>query len=140
MKPTEGMYQTEIRYLRVKVSSLETTNIEGVDSVHVLEDRTVYTAKARYILSFRGLSPWYGTARKLQELGRACINSGSNRIAANNPQRRGSRERVQAVGPTHSRGVAEVMLSEPRSGTRRGWQYYVKIKGDIIGFHRGVGK
>ena len=140
MKLAEGMYQTEIRYFRVKVSSLENTNIEGVDSVHVLEDRTICPAKARDILSFRGLSPWYGTGRKLQELGRACINSMSNRIAANNPQRRGSSEQMQAVGPTHSRGVAEVMLSEPKSGTRRGWQYYVKTKGDIIDFRGGVGK
>jgi len=140
MKPSEGMYQTEIRYFRVKVSSLENTNIEGVDSVHLLEDSMIYSAMARDILSFRGLSPWYGTAWKLQELGRACINSGSNRIAVNNPERRVSSEQMQAVGPTHSRGVAEVMLSEPKSGTRRGWQYYVKIKGDIIGFRGGVGK
>jgi hypothetical protein len=140
MKPAEGMYQTEIRYFRVKVSSLENANIEGVDSVHLLEDRTIYTAKARDISSFRGLSPWYGTARKLQELGRACINSSSNRIAANNPKRRGSSEHTQAVGPTHSRGVAEVMLSESTLDTRRGWQYYVKTKGDIIDFRRGVGK
>ena len=38
MKPTDGRYQTEIRF-RVKVSSLENFNIEGVDSVHSLEGR-----------------------------------------------------------------------------------------------------
>ena len=73
----------------------------------------IYGDMASYILSFRGLSPWYGTEWKSQELGRACINFVSNHgIVANNPKRRGSDECMQAVGSTHSRGVAEVMFSE----------------------------
>lgn len=138
MKPTDGKYQTEIHILRVKVFSPETTNVEGADSVHVLEGGIIYTAMVRDILSFRGLSPWYGTEWKLQEPGRACINAGFNRIVANNPKRRGRSERMQAVGPTHSRGVVGVMPGESESDTRRGWQYCAKVKGDIIGSHRGV--
>ena len=65
MKPTDGRCQTGIRYFRVKVFSPETANIEGVDSVHVLEDSMMDTDMARYLSSFRGLSPWYGTGWKL---------------------------------------------------------------------------
>ena len=111
MKPTDGRYQTEIR-VRVKVSSLENYNIEGVDSVHLLEDRMIYTDMVRCKLSLRGLSPWYGIARKSQELGRACINFPSG-IAVNTPERRGASENMQAVGLTHSRGVIGVMPGEP---------------------------
>ncbi len=111
MKPAGGRYQTGIRF-RVKVYSLETTNIEGVDSFHMLEDRTIYCDMVSDILSFRGPSPWYGIAWKSQELGRACINSCSA-IAVNNPERRGRSENMQAVGLTHSRGVTGVMPCEP---------------------------
>ena len=111
MKPTDGRYQTEIRF-RVKVLSLENTNVEGVDSVHLLEDRMICSEMVSCKLSLRGLSPWYGIARKSQELGRACISS-INWIAASNPKRRVSSESMQAVGLTHSRGVIGVMAGEP---------------------------
>jgi hypothetical protein len=110
MKPTVGRYQTEIRF-RVKVLSLENTNIERVDSVHLLEDRISYSVRVRDNLSLRGLSHWYGIARKPQELGRACISSHRG-IVANNPKRRGRSEDMQAVGLTHSRGVIGVMPDE----------------------------
>jgi hypothetical protein len=129
MKPTDGRCQAEIRLFRVKVYSLETTNVEGVDSVHVLEDIMIYSVMVSYISSFRGLSPWYGTAWKSQELGRACINSGNIRIVANDPERRGRGESVQAVGPTHSRGVAGVMASESLSWHSKGLAILRKGKG-----------
>ena len=119
MKPTDGRYQTEIRF-RVKVSSLENFNIEGVDSVHLLEGRISYTEMVRCKLSLRGLSPWYGIVRKSQELGRACISSRISRIVATNPERRGRDECVQAVGLTHSRGVVGVMPGEPLRGHSKG--------------------
>ncbi len=111
MKPTVGRYQTEIRF-RVKVLSLEKSNIKRADRVHCLEGRINYTVMVRYILSLRGLSHWYGIGWKSQELGRACINFYIG-IAINNSERRGSSERVQAVGLTHIRGVIGVMSDEP---------------------------
>jgi len=60
----------------------------------------------------RGLRPWYGIAWKLQELGRACMFPGNTRIIAVNPERRGCDDDTQAVGLTHSRGVADVTVSE----------------------------
>lgn len=92
--------------------SLENINFEGVDSVHLLEDRMICRAMVSCKLSLRGLSPWYGIARKSQELGRACI-SFRNRIAANNPKRKESRENMQTVGLTHSIVVIGVMADEP---------------------------
>jgi hypothetical protein len=127
MKPTDGRYQTEIRY-RVKVLSLETAIIEGVDSVHFLEDSIRYTDKVRCKLFLRGLSPWYGIARKSQELGRACISSYS-RIATNNPERRGSSEIMQAVGLIHSRGVVGVMPGEPFIWHSKGLAVFRKGEG-----------
>jgi hypothetical protein len=118
MKPADGSYQTEIRF-RVKVLSLETINIEGADSLHILEGRMIYTDMVRFKLSLRGLSPWYGIEWKLQELGRACISS-FRRIVANNPERRGSSENMQAVGLTHSRGVIGVMPDEPEKRHSKG--------------------
>lgn len=138
MKPTDGRCQTGIRHFRVKVFSPETTNIGGVDSVHSLEDRTRHTVKARCVPSFRGLSPWYGTARKSQEPGRAWVNSRRIGIVISDPKRRVSGESTQAVGPTHSRGVAGVMSGESNIDTRRGWQYCAKVKGDIIKSLRGA--
>ena len=110
MKPTVGRYQTEIR-IRVKVLSLEKFNIKRADSVHVLEGRISYSVRVRDNLSLRGLSHWYGIARKSQELGRAWIISHRG-IVANNPKRRGRSEDMQAVGLTHSRGVIGVMPDE----------------------------
>ncbi len=111
MKPTDGKYQTEIRF-RVKVSSPENLNIERADSVHLLEGRMSYSDKVSDSLSLRGLSHWYGIVWRSQELGRACINF-SKRIAVNDLKKRGSSERIQAVGLTHSRGVIGVMPDEP---------------------------
>ena len=112
MKPTDGRYQTATQ---VKVISPEIINVGKVDSVHELEDSTIYFVMVSYISLSRGLRPWYGIAWKLQELGRACIVPERYRIAVNNPERRGNGDDMQAVGLTHSRGVTDVMVSE--SGT-----------------------
>ena len=111
MKPTDGRYQTATQ---VKVISPEIINVGKVDSFHELEDSTIYFAMARGISLSRGLRPWYGIGWKLQELGRACIFPVVCRIAVNNPERRGIGDAMQAVGLTHSRGVAGVMPSEFR--------------------------
>ena len=131
MKPTDGRYQTEIRF-RVKVSSLENFNIEGVDSVHLLEGRISYTEMVRCKLSLRGLSPWYGIVRKSQELGRACI-SFCNGIAVDNPKRGANSENMQAVGLTHSRGVIGVMPDEPLIWHLKGLA--ILCKGDEKHYH-----
>jgi len=109
MKPAEGRYQTATQ---VKVISPEIFNVGKVDSVHWLEDSTIYFVMVRGILLSRGLRPWYGIGWKLQELGRACIVLEGIRRAVNNPERRGSSDAMQAVGLTHSRGVVGVMSSE----------------------------
>jgi len=111
MKPADGRYQTATQ---VKVISPEIINVGKVDSVHLLEDSTIYLAMVRGISLSRGLRPWYGIAWKLQELGRACIVPGRNRISVDNPERRGSGDDIQAVGLTHSRGVTDVAVSEFR--------------------------
>ncbi len=72
----------------------------------------IYFVMVRDILHSRGLSPWYGITRKLQELGRACVFPGTARIIANKPERRVCEDGAQAVGLTHSRGVADVTVSE----------------------------
>ena len=109
MKPTDGRYQTATQ---VKVFSLEIFNVGKVDGIHELEDGMIYLAMVRGVLLSRGLRPWYGIAWKLQELGRACLFLIKIRIVANNPERRGCGEDIQAVGLTHSRGVADVTVSE----------------------------
>jgi len=118
MKPAEGRSQTATQ---VKVISPELFNVGKVDSVHWLEDSTIYFVMARGISLSRGLRPWYGIVWKLQELGRACIVLERVRIAVNNLERRGRGDVMQAVGLTHSRGVAGVMLCEFRIfGTLKG--------------------
>ena len=67
MKPGIGRYQTATQ---VKVLSPVITNIKEVDSVHLLEDSMIYRDMVSDKSLFRGLSPWYDIARRLQELGR----------------------------------------------------------------------
>lgn len=110
MKPTNGRYQTEIRF-RVKVLSPENLNSGRADSVHLLEGRISYSDKVSDSLSLRGLSHWYGIGWRSQELGRACIKF-IRRIAVNDLKKRGTSERIQAVGLTHSRGVIGAMPDE----------------------------
>jgi len=55
------------------VLSPENPHIEEADSIHVLEGRINHSSMARYGLLFRGLSPWYGTERKLSEPGRPVL-------------------------------------------------------------------
>ena len=69
MKPPEGMYKTATK---VKVLSPVIFNIKEVDSFHLLEDSMIYLVRVRDRLLFRGLSPLYDIAWKLQELGRSC--------------------------------------------------------------------
>ena len=118
MKPTDGRYQTATQ---VKVFSLEIINVREVDSVHLLEDSMIHFDKARDVLLSRGLRPWYGIERKLQELGRACLFLVVSQIAADNLKKKVCGDDNQAVGLTHSRGVADVMVSESRTfGTLEG--------------------
>jgi len=110
MKPPEGMYQTATQ---VKVLSPENPHIEEADSIHELEGRINHSVMASYGLLFRGLSPWYGTERKLSEPGRPVLFL-QRRIPGNNSKRRGSGEDSTGVGLIHSRGVAGVMSCEER--------------------------
>jgi len=108
MKPTDGRYQTATQ---VKVFSPEIINVREVDSVHLLEDSMIHLDKVRDVLLSRGLRPWYGIAWKLQELGRACLFLTCSQKVANNLKKIGCSDDNQAVGLTHSREVADVMVS-----------------------------
>lgn len=82
----------------------------------------MYLGKVRDMSLSRGRSPWYGIEWKLQELGRAWLFLDDVWIIAKkNPERRGCNDDNQAVGLTHSRGVADAMVSEFRTvGTLEG--------------------
>ncbi len=67
MKPGVGKYQAATQ---VKVLSPEITNVEEVDSFHLLEDSMICNEKVSYRLLLRGLSPWHDTEWRHQELGR----------------------------------------------------------------------
>ncbi len=67
VKPGVGKYQAATQ---VKVLSPEITNVEEVDSFHLLEDSMICNAKVSYRLFLRGLSPWHDTEWRHQELGR----------------------------------------------------------------------
>lgn len=108
MKPSDGRYQAATQ---VKELSHEITNIEEVDSFHVLEDRMRHCEKASDALLLRGLRPWHGIEWKLQELGRPGLFS-EKRIFADNLKKKGSKDDDSGVGLTHSRGVAGVMPCE----------------------------
>ncbi len=110
MKPPVGMFQTATK---VKVLSSEIFNIEEADSFHLLEGSINCTAMARCGLLFRGLRPWYGTARKLLEPGRP-VQFLCEQIPGNNLKRKGFRDDCTGVGLIHSRGVAGVMTCEAR--------------------------
>ena len=62
------MYQTATK---VNVLSPVILDVKEVDSLHLLEDHMNYSVIVRNSLLFRGLSQWYGTEWKLQELGRS---------------------------------------------------------------------
>ena len=68
MKPTKGKIQPATQ---VKVLSPEISNVRKADSIHKLEGGTPHFDMVRNALFSRGLSPWDGFERKLQELGRS---------------------------------------------------------------------
>lgn len=103
MKPPDGKYQTATK---VNVLSPEIFNVREVDSFHLLEDSKICVDMVRCKFLSRGLRQWYGIERKLQELGRACLFQGRPLIGANNLKKRGCSDDKQAVGLTHSKGVA----------------------------------
>lgn len=85
--------------------------IKEADSFYTLEGSKKGFEMVRNSSLFRGLRPWYGIERRLQELGRPERFSG-NRIFTDNPKRRGSGNDRPGVGLIHSRGVAGVMSCE----------------------------
>ncbi len=101
MKPVEGSCQTATQ---VKVSSPVIFNVGEDDGFHLSEVSILCVATVRDIRLFRGLSPWYDSERKSQELGRPGIFPG--RISADNPKRKESGKEMPGVGLTHSRGAA----------------------------------
>jgi hypothetical protein len=99
-------------------------NVKEVDSVHGLEDNTIHIDRVRDGLLFRGLRPWYDTARKQQELGRTMPILRRSIRQAEEARRK---QAGMVVGLTHSRGVVGVMPSDPgREGTRRGQQKHAE--------------
>lgn len=114
MKLSKGKYQTA---MQVKGLSPEKYNIEEADSFHLLECGTNCDEKARSRMLLRGLRPWYGMEKKLQELGRPELLP-EGRISANNPKKRGSGEGNSGVGLTHIRGVAWVMPCESKTHSK----------------------
>lgn len=97
MKPPAGMCRTATQ---VKVLSSEIFNIEEADSFHILEGSISCAVKARRGLLFWSLRPWYGTERKLSELGRP-VRSLREQIPGNNLKRRGFRDDCAGVGLIH---------------------------------------
>jgi hypothetical protein len=93
----------------VKVLSPVISNVEDVDSVHLLEDSTTCTAMVRDGMVLRGLRPWHDTERKHQELGRTMSFPERSLQQAGEARRRYG---DMVVGLTHSRGVIGVMPDE----------------------------
>ena len=54
----------------MKVLSPVIFNVKEADSFHLLEGSMIGLVMVRIQLLFRGLSPWHGAERMLQELGR----------------------------------------------------------------------
>ena len=106
MKPGVGRYQAATQ---VKVLSPEITNVEEVDSFHLLEDRMICNDIVRDRLLLRGLSPWHDTEWKHQELGRTMSFPLRSFQQAEEARRRYG---DMVVGLTHSRGVIGVMPDE----------------------------
>ena len=131
MKPPEGRYRTATQ---VKVLSPEITNIGRDDRVHFLEVSMSGSAMVSDRMPSRGLRPWYGVERRVQELGRphrlreggatgepaACDSEHTSCLRAVRGHNRKGRkpEGRWGVGSAHSRGVAVVMRGEGQTHSK----------------------
>ena len=114
MKPQDRKHQTATQ---VKVLSPEITLFIEADDFHISEGNKTDFVLVRSLSLYRGLSPWYGVEWKSQKLGRSKQLS-HQRIFANNPKRRGSRNGCMEVGLLRSRGVIGVMPYESNAHSK----------------------
>lgn len=97
VKPVEGRYQAATQ---VKVLSPVILNIVEADVFHCAESSMKGDVLVSHHSLYRGLSPWHGMKRKLDELGRSSVFL--RRYARTSQNRRGLANDAEEVGLTDS--------------------------------------